>query len=305
MSLGGFITHSLLLTLLSGNQPAPIDDHVSALCSPIKNLPTALEIDAGALDVLQNLFYSTQDSETYASMQVTNHFSQDIRALAAVVEYRDALGNPLIAIAFRRSTKDLEPKPSSFVHAEYGEGISDPLHPNETVEMAGTVANAVAKCPVEARLMYVDLEFADGSHIVRAAANWSLPPSVRNAPYFADSPPKNALGSCALLRLRISAVGKYESAQSLQNGSAAVQRFADSQFRKWSFYPGLKNGQAAEAEITVRVCVNKQPKFHWLRPKQAPVPMTLIQFIPAHDKQDQCQAYWGIRPASRLPHAEN
>jgi hypothetical protein len=260
---------------------------------------------ANEISLQHGAFYSDQDSETYAEIHFTHGFSQGIRVITLVVDYIGPTSEKLATIAFRSMPKGVYPGENWKVHADNTKETSEPIHSGQSINLVGLAFTAVAVCPARARVSYVNLEFTDGSHFVRAAKDWTFPPTIRRAPYYAsEPPPRDAIDSCARLNVRLDSSGKYESLRPLQDAPTSISSYAARQLAKWIFYPALKNGHPVRSEITVLFCLSRQEQFHFMRPEQAPVPTTMIQFFPSRTANGRWQAFWGSQPTPPRTHPE-
>jgi hypothetical protein len=286
----------LAFSLIVGPQT---EANAPPLCRPIANLPLDVPSGVEGISLQQGLYYSGEDSETYAEIRLINNFHRNIRLIGLVVEYTGEAGETLVTIAFHAVVGTQAWRENWKVHAEYENEEPNPIQPGQPIKLVGLAWSAVAACPTKARVTYVDLEFVDGSHFTSGAPDWSFPPTVRDTPYYAGTPPAtDAADSCAKFVLNINRNGQYESMIPAEQAPPLITRYAATELGKWAFYPGLKNGNPVDSKISVLFCLNSLGQFHFMKPEQAQVPTTLIQLFAPANATNRWQMFWGWHPAS-------
>jgi len=298
-----FLGLSLLLNLA----PQGNNRQIPTLCAPNRSLSIESPAETDAIELKRPFFYSSAASESFAEVELTNHFNKPIGIITIVMDFIAPNDTRLVTIAFELLAGSRATSTKWMIHTDYLNKIPDLIQTSQHIELIGISPVATATCPTKARVTFVEIQFADGTAFRWARSKWSFPPTVLDAPYFSDEPPlTGGEQPCSQVKLMIDDSGKLQSIQSITDLDKMTARYALEQFSRWSFRPSLSNGHPVPSELLTLLCFEKKPQFHFATESEVPVPLTLIEFFPSKRIAGRWEAYVGTRPASnRLTFDEN
>ena len=243
LGLAVVLCFAVISTLSEQNQ--------DTLCK-VGDLPTA-NVSSSVVNIDRDSFYATKYGDSSGSFYLQNKTTKPISSVAIALNYLGADEKSLVEMSYIARSDGSRQSFNPALHSEYTQELEQPIGPSERDRIQTVSDMAVPHCPTSARVVYVLLQFSDGSTFFWSFPGWQVLPIARLLPKRAweFSPDLVRIPMDMLVIVRVDSSGHVARFVATD---ASLQRLAARLYKqasKWRFFPALADGQPVGSELAV------------------------------------------------------
>ena len=243
-------------------------------------------------------FLTGTDGTSSSLVRIHVEGEKPVAALAAAIEFADKTGQQLTTIAYVATTNDVRETFKPLVHSDHHEELSKPIQHGETIPIQSYTNIATGECAASAKLVYLNLLYADASTFSWSVPGWTFGPLPRLLPkaWFVFDPGLVIRPMNLKATMEISPQGRVSSFSTEETVDAEFFQQLRSQVSQWIFFPATVEGNPVNGHLLMLFCITP----HHASPapltlKDIVRPSVIVHLIQDKDGSQEWTLMYGIR----------